>query len=107
MGETENAGVLYLDGKPLCLAEMPEITFGSYTDGKDMIGTFSRDRSCSFIVTFKHSKMSRKKFVRNLIKQGYSKKAAKWLAWYCHRKRISYGKASNLIAWGLSVIDIK
>lgn len=51
--------------------------------------------------------MSRKKFIRNLVKQGYSKKVAKWLAWYCHGKRIPYGKASNLIAWGLSVIDIK
>lgn len=74
MGETENTGVLYLDGKPLRLTEMPEITFDSSIDGKDIIGAFSCDRSCSFTATFRYSKMSRKRFVRNLMKQGYSKR---------------------------------
>lgn len=103
MGETENTGVLYLNGKQLCLAEMPEITFDSYMNGKEIIGAFSHDRSCSFTVTFKYAKISRKRFVRNLMKQGYSKKDAKWLSWYCNKKRISYSKANTLIALGLSV----
>lgn len=106
MGDTENRGILYLDGKPLCLAEMPEITFGS-TNENDNIRSFSQCRSYSATLKSIYPKLSRKKFVRNLVKQDYSKKAAKWLAWYCHGKRIPYGKASNLIAWGLSVIDIK
>ena len=103
MGETENTGVLYLDGKPLRLTEMPEITFDSSIDGKDIIGAFSCDRSCSFTATFRYSKMSRKRFVRNLMNQGYSKKVAKWLSWYCNKKRIPYSKANTLIALGLSV----
>lgn len=102
MGE-DKSGVLYLNGKPLFnVTKMPEITFDSYIDGGDIIGTFPEGMSCSFTGTFKRAKMSRKKFVRNLIKQGYSKKSAKWLAWYCCRKKISYGSANDLIALGLS-----
>lgn len=101
MGE-DKTGVLYLNGKPLLsVTEMPEITFDSYVGGKDIIGSFPQDRDCSFTATFKPSKMSRKKFVRNLIKQEYSKKTAKWLAWYCHGKRIPYGNANSLITFGL------
>lgn len=107
MGE-DKSGVLYLDGKPFHnVAQMPEITFDSYVDGKDVIGTFPQDRSYSFTATFKHSKMSRKKFVRNLMKQGYTKKTAKWIAWYCRKKRIPYRNANNLMALGLSVVETK
>lgn len=103
MGE-DKSGVLYLNGKPLLdVTKMPEITFDSCVDGKDIIGTFPQDRSCSFTATFKCAKISRKKFVRSLIKQGYSKKSAKDLAWYCRRKRIPYGNANDLIILGLSV----
>lgn len=103
MGEAENNGILYLDEKPLCLAELPEIIFDSSMNKENIIGTFSNNKNCSFTVRLKHSKMSRKAFIRNLIKQGYSKKTAKWLAWYCHGKRIPYGNANDLIALGLSV----
>lgn len=104
MGE-DKSGVLYLNGKPLLnVTEMPEITFDSYIGGKDIIGIFPQDRSCSFTATFKPLRMSRKKFVRSLIKQGYPKKKAKWIAWYCNRKRMSYGNANNLIALGLSIV---
>lgn len=103
MGE-DKSSVLYLNGRPLLnISEMPPITFDSCVDGSDIIGTFPQNRNCSFTATFKHLKMSRKKFVHNLIKQGYSKKVAKQLAWYCNGKRISYGAANDLIALGLSV----
>lgn len=103
MGE-DKSSVLYLNDRPLFnISEIPLITFDSYVDGADIIGTFPQDRNCSFTVTFKNVKMSRKKFVHSLIKQGYSKKAAKQLAWYCNRKMIPYGAANNLIALGLSV----
>lgn len=102
MGE-DKSSVLYLDGRSLLnISEMPPITFDSYID-RDIIGTFPQNRNCSFTATFKHLKMSRKKFVHNLIKQGYSKKVAKQLAWYCNGKRIPYGAANDLIALGLSV----
>lgn len=107
MGE-DKSGVLYLNGKPfLNVTQMPEITFDSYVGSKDVIGTFPQDKNYSFTATFKHSKMSRKRFVRNLMKRGYSKKTAKWIAWYCRRKKIPYGNANNLIALGLSVIETK
>lgn len=96
MGEIENAGILYLDGKPLCLAEMPEITLGSI-DTESSIRSFSNCRSCSMTGTFIYSKMSRKRFVHNLIKLGYSKKDAKQLSWYCNRKRIPYSQANHLL----------
>lgn len=103
MGE-DKTGVLYLNGKPLLnVTKMPEITFDSYIDGRDIIGTFPQDRNCSFTATFKPSKMSRKRFVRNLMKQGYSKKVAKWLSWYCNKKKIPYSRSNTLIALGLSV----
>jgi len=103
MGE-DKSSVLYYNGRPLLnISEMPPITFDSCVDGGDIIGTFPQNRNCSFAATFKHLKMSRKKFVHNLIKQGYSKKVAKQLAWYCNGKRIPYGAANNLIALGLSV----
>ena len=102
MGE-DKSSVLYYNGRPFNMSEMPPITFDSCVDSGDIIGTFSQNRDCSFTATFKHLKISRKKFVHNLIKQGYSKKAAKQLAWYCHGKRISYGVANILIALGLSV----
>ena len=102
MGE-DKSSVLYYNGRPFNISEMPPITFDSCVDSGDIIGTFSQNRDCSFTATFKHLKISRKKFVHNLIKQGYSKKAAKQLAWYCNGKRISYGVANNLIALGLSV----
>ena len=102
MGE-DKSSVLYYNGRPLNISEMPPITFDSCVDSGDIIGTFSQNRDCSFTATFKHLKISRKKFVHNLIKQGYSKKAAKQLAWYCNGKRISYGVANILIALGLSV----
>lgn len=41
--------------------------------------------------------------LEDLINQGYSKKNAKWLAWYCCGRRIPYGKAYSLIILGLSV----
>ena len=102
MGE-DKSSVLYYNGRPFNMSEMPPITFDSCVDSGDIIGTFSQNRDCSFTATFKHLKISRKKFVHNLIKQGYSKKAAKQLAWYCNGKRISYGVANILIALGLSV----
>lgn len=102
--EKIKSSVLYLNGRPLLnISEMPSITFDSDVDTGDIIGSFSQDKNYSFTATFKHLKISRKKFVHNLMKQGYSKKAAKQLAWYCNRKRISYGAANNLIALGLSV----
>lgn len=93
MGETEKMGVLYLDGKPLRLTEMPEISFDSCVNGKDIVGTFSSDRSCSFTAIFRYSKMSRKKFVHYLKILGYLKKKAKQIAWYYNRKHISYSSA--------------
>lgn len=103
MGENKSS-VLYLNSRPLLnISEMPPITFDSYANGSDIIGSFSQDRNCLFTATFKHLKMSRKKFVHNLIKQGYYKKVAKQLAWYCNGKRIPYGSANDLIALGLSV----
>lgn len=80
MGE-DKSSVLYYNGRPLLnISEMPPITFDSCVDGGDIIGTFPQNRNCSFTATFKHLKMSRKKFVHNLIKQGYSKK---WLnSWH-------------------------
>lgn len=104
INEKGKSGALYLNGRLLLnVVEMPEITFDSYVDNGDIIDTFSHDRSCSFTATFRCSKISRKKFVHNLIKQGYSKKSAKWLAWHCNRNKISYGNANKLIALGLSV----
>lgn len=98
------SSVLHLNSRPLLdICEIPPITFDSYVDSADIIGTFPQNRNCSFTATFKHLKMSRKKFVNNLIKQGYSKKAAKQLAWYCKEKMIPYGAANDLIALGLSV----
>lgn len=103
MGETENTSILYLDGKPLCLTDMPEITFDYDAAKESNIRTLSRNQS--FLVTMKpiYPKISRKKFIRNLINQGCSKKNAKWLALYCRGKRIPYGKAYSLIILGLSV----
>lgn len=96
----KNSGILYLDGKPLCMAEMPEITFES---NKDDTYLFSACKNYSITGTFTHLRMSRKKFIRNLIKQGYSKKNAKWIAWYCCKKRITYSRANILISFGLSI----
>lgn len=97
----KNSGILYLDGKPLCMAGMPEITF---EPNKDNTHSFSVCENCSISGTFTYLRMSRKKFIRNLIKQGYSKKNAKWIAWYCCRKRIPYSKANTLIYFGLSIV---
>lgn len=102
MGETENTGVLYLNGKPLCLSELPEITFDSM-NVKNNTRSFSQCQSYTTTLKPFYSKISRKRFVRSLINRGYSKKNAKWLAWYCCSKRISYGKAYSLIILGLSV----
>ena len=78
MGE-DKSSVLYYNGRPLLnISEMPPITFDSCVDGGDIIGTFPQNRNCSFAATFKHLKMSRKKFVHNLIKQGYSKWLNSW-----------------------------
>ena len=103
MGE-DKSSVLYYNGRPLLnISEMPPITFDSCVDLGGILIIKQKNRNCSFTATFKHLKMSRKKFVHNLIKQGYSKKMAKQLAWYCNGKRIPYGAANNLIALGLSV----
>ena len=93
--------ILYLDGKPLCVTEMPKITF---EPNKDNTYSFSACETCSITGTFIYLRISRKKFVRNLIKQGYSKKNAKWIAWYCCKKRIPYSKANTLIYFGLSIV---
>lgn len=98
MGESK--GISYLDGKPLYMAEMPEITF---EPNKDSIQSFSLCKEYSITGTFTYLRMSRKKFIRNLIKQGYSKKNAKWIAWYCCRKRIPYSRANTLILFGISL----
>lgn len=104
MGE-DNSGILFVNGEPIFnITKMPEITFDSKIDNENIIGTFPHDRSCSFTGIIKHAKMSRKKFVHNLIKQGHSKKSAKNLAWYCHKKRIPYINASDLMSLGLFVV---
>lgn len=97
----KNSGILYLDGKALCMAEMPEITF---EPNKDDTYLFSACKNHSITGTFTYLRMRRKKFIRNLIKQGYSKKNAKWIAWYCCKKRIPYSKANTLIYFGLSIV---
>lgn len=102
MSETESKGIFYLNGEQFCLAEMPEITFGS-VNTQDDVRTISRSQSYSVTVKAIYPKMSRKKFIRSLVNRGYSKKDAKWLAWYCHDKKIPYGRADSLIAFGLSV----
>ncbi len=101
MGETKR-GVLYLNDKPLNIIEIPEITFGSNTI-EDEIRSFTNCKSCQITGQFSYPKISRKKFVRFLMNQGYSKKDAKWLSWYYQRKRISYGRAKTLITFGLSI----
>ena len=71
-------------------------------EGKSI--SFSACKNHSITGTFIYLRMSRKKFIRNLIKQGYSKKNAKWIAWYCCKKRIPYSKANTLIYFGLSIV---
>ncbi len=102
MGENKN-GVLYLNGVSVNLTELPEITFDSNVGSKNTERSFSQCQNYSVTLKAIYPKMSRKKFIRSLINRGYSKKDAKWLAWYCHDKKIPYGRADSLIAFGLSV----
>ena len=103
MGVEAKNCVLYLDSKPLNIFDMSPITFNPDIDIGNKVRSFSNCQSGTFTGTISRTKMSRKKFVHNLIKQGYSKKVAKQLAWYCNGKRIPYGAANDLIALGLSV----
>lgn len=103
MDNSENKNILYFNGKPLCITDMPEVTFDYDAAKESNVRTLSRNRSFSVTMKPIYPKISRKKFIRNLINQGYSKKNAKWLAWYCRGKRIPYGKAYSLIILGLSV----
>lgn len=102
MGEGKN-GILYFNGTPVNLSELPEITFDSNVEPENIVRSFSRCRSFSVTVKPIYPKMSRKRFIRSLMNRGYTKKNAKWLAWYCHGKKIPYGKADSLITLGLSV----
>lgn len=102
MGETENTSILYLDGKPLRVTDIPEITFDYNVAKEGNVCTISRNQSFSVTMKPIYPKISRKKFIRNLINRGCSKKNAKWLAWYYRSKKISYGKAYSLIIFGLS-----
>lgn len=58
---------------------------------------------CSMTGTIIYPKMNRKRFVRNLINRGLTKKYAKWLSWYCHNKKIPYTKANLLITFGIPI----
>lgn len=100
MGESENNGVLYLNGEPFNISKMSEITVGPCIDAGNLIGVFSSNRSCSFTGTLKYPKMSRKKFVCYLRKLGYSKKRAKQIAWYYNRRQTSYGSAYMSVCFG-------
>ena len=102
MGESKN-GILYFNGTPVNLSELPEITFDSNVESENTERSFSPCQSFSATINPIYPKMSRKKFIRNLVNRGYSKKDAKWLAWYCHDKKIPYGRADSLITFGLSV----
>lgn len=103
MGEGENKGIVYMNGVPFDITNMPEFTVDKNFESKCNI-QFSQNRSISMTVTPVYPKMSRKRFVGSLKKRGYSKKDAKRLALYCRNKKIPYGRADTLISLGVSIV---
>lgn len=77
MGDSENKSILYFDGKSLCITNMPEVTFDYDAAKESNVRTLSRNQSFSVTMKPIYPKISRKRFIRNLINQGYSKKNAK------------------------------
>lgn len=99
MGENKNISMLFLDGNPLCNTTS-KITIDSLDEPENGLRIFKPLKEVSISGRFRFCKMSRKKFIRCLRKLGYSKKQAKHIAWYHNNKKISYGKAYDLILFG-------
>lgn len=95
----EQKTVLYMDGKPLGpVTYMPEPVLNSIDSGERILG-IDLAQGGDFTITFapKFPRISRKQFIRNLVKNGCPKKKAKEIAWKVQKGgRMSYGYANLL-----------
>ena len=96
----DESPVLYMNGEPIGkLASMPEITSAESTEERYILGVDLANGS-DVTASFKLPHMSRKRFVSNLIKLGYSKKEAKKIAWSVHKEGHCYASTYAIYTIG-------
>lgn len=106
--EKKEPTMLYMDGKPIGKVIydpktelVPDSAKGYEMTENGVFASVSPDTefSCSFRAQFPH--VSRKQFITELEKIGYSRKQAKMLAWEIHNRHGSYARASFFLKLGV------
>lgn len=103
MGPNDNLPemIAYINGTPLgkMTSALLELTSDIEPISPKVLG-FDLANGSDFTASFKLSHMSRKSFVSNLIKLGYSKKEAKKIAWSVHKEGHCYASTYAIYTIG-------
>ncbi len=95
--------ILFIGDIPFGATKLPEFALETDSKCNSNVMLLKEIKPITMTVTPGYPRMSRKRFIRNLKGSGCSKKEAMWLAWYCHSKKIPYGKADSLISMGIGI----
>lgn len=87
---------IFLNGKPFEIGDY-KIEADMLKPSDEIATYICPEKSLTMTMKLLFSKISRKRFIRAIEKQGFSRKYAKQLAWNFNKRKIPYGKALTLM----------
>lgn len=95
MGE-QITPTIFLNGKPFEIGDC-KIDTDMLKPNDEMVAHICPEKSLTVTMKLSFSKISRKRLIQAIEKQGFSRKYAKQLAWNFNKRKIPYGKALTLM----------